>query len=49
MVLESACHKKTNKMVATGMLKQVEVWGWGSGMVIREMWNHTMEVLEQVT
>lgn len=38
-------------MVATGMLKQVEsvcVWGGGEGLK-DQMWNHSLEVLEQVT
>lgn len=40
-------------MVATGMFKQVEsvcvcVWGGGEGLK-DQMWNHSLEVLEQVT
>lgn len=40
--------KRTKKMVAMGVFKQVDV-GEMKGLSIREMWNHTMEVLEQVT
>lgn len=41
---------RKTKMVATGMFKQVESGGVGGEEVLKDqIWNHSVEVLEQVT